>query len=183
MKDYNLTIANMIANYFSEATGFDLKSNTRTPKYSYLKSLLYKMFKEYNDMNDRMISDYFRDTVGVSKNRSAIYTSLNKIDVYYLNYEEFRDYYDAFFKDKIEQRGRKTSKRKAYLLVKKIKESKFKASLSYTDLDKIELGKTISKLPDDRFKDIKDLVELRIKSWSWKSKDDCEIIECSGMKQ
>ena len=181
MKDYDLTVANMIANYFSEATGFDLRSESRTPRYSYLKSMLYKLFKDYNDMNDRMISEYFRDEIGVSKNRSAIYTALNKVDVYYLNYKEFRDYYDTFFKDKIEQRWKTEVKRKEYLAKKKVKRSKFNDTVSFTELNKNVLREIISKLPDNKVKEIKDLVELRIKSWSWKVEDNCEIIECSGI--
>ena len=181
MEDYDLTVANMIANYFSEATGFDLRSESRTPRYSYLKSMLYKLFKDYNDMNDRMISEYFRDEIGVSKNRSAIYTSLNKIDVYYLNYKEFRDYYDTFFKDKIEQRWKTEAKRKEYLASKKSKQSKFNDTVSFTELNKNVLREIISKLPDNKVKEIKDLVELRVKSWSWKVEDNCEIIECSGI--
>ena len=181
MNDYDLTVANMIANYFSEATGFDLRSESRTPRYSYLKSMLYKLFKDYNDMNDRMISEYFRDEIGVSKNRSAIYTALNKVDVYYLNYKEFRDYYDTFFKDKIEQRWKTEVKRKEYLAKKKVKRSKFNDTVSFTELNKNVLREIISKLPDNKVKEIKDLVELRIKSWSWKVEDNCEIIECSGI--
>jgi hypothetical protein len=181
MEDYDLTVANMIANYFSEATGFDLRSERRTPRYSYLKSMLYKLFKDYNDMNDRMISEYFRDEIGVSKNRSAIYTALNKVDVYYLNYKEFRDYYDTFFKDKIEQRWKTEVKRKEYLAKKKVKRSKFNDTVSFTELNKNVLREIISKLPDNKVKEIKDLVELRIKSWSWKVEDNCEIIECSGI--
>ena len=181
MNDYDLTVANMIANYFSEATGFDLRSESRTPRYSYLKSMLYKLFKDYNDMNDRMISEYFRDEIGVSKNRSAIYTALNKVDVYYLNYKEFRDYYDTFFKDKIEQRWKTEVKRKEYLAKKKVNRGKFNDTVSFTELNKNVLREIISKLPDNKVKEIKDLVELRIKSWSWKVEDNCEIIECSGI--
>ena len=181
MEDYDLTVANMIANYFSEVTEFNLSSESRTPRYSYLKSMLYKLFKDYNDMNDRMISEYFRDEIGVSKNRSAIYTALNKVDVYYLNYKEFRDYYDTFFKDKIEQRWKTEVKRKEYLAKKKVKRSKFNDTVSFTELNKNVLREIISKLPDNKVKEIKDLVELRIKSWSWKVEDNCEIIECSGI--
>ena len=181
MNDYDLKVANMIANYFSEVTEFNLSSESRTPRYSYLKSMLYKLFKDYNDMNDRMISEYFRDEIGVSKNRSAIYTALNKVDVYYLNYKEFRDYYDTFFKDKIEQRWKTEVKRKEYLAKKKVKRSKFNDTVSFTELNKNVLREIISKLPDNKVKEIKDLVELRIKSWSWKVEDNCEIIECSGI--
>ena len=181
MNDYDLKVANMIANYFSEVTEFNLSSESRTPRYSYLKSMLYKLFKDYNDMNDRMISEYFRDEIGVSKNRSAIYTALNKVDVYYLNYKEFRDYYDTFFKDKIEQRWKTEVKRKEYLAKKKVKRSKFNDTVSFTELNKNVLREIISKLPDNKVKEIKDLVELRVKSWSWKVEDNCEIIECSGI--
>ena len=181
MDDYDLTVANMIANYFSEATGFDLRSESRTPRYSYLKSMLYKLFKDYNDMNDRMISEYFRDEIGVSKNRSAIYTALNKVDVYYLNYKEFRDYYDTFFKDKIKQRWEKEAERKEYLATKKVKRSKFNDTVSFIELNRSSLKESISNLPDNKVKEIRDLVNLRIKSWDWKSEDSCEIIDCSGI--
>ena len=82
---------------------------------------------------------------------------------------------------KIEQRWKTEAKRKEYLASKKSKQSKFNDTVSFTELNKNVLREIISKLPDNKVKEIKDLVELRVKSWSWKVEDNCEIIECSGI--
>jgi hypothetical protein len=37
----------------------------------------------------------------------------------------------------------------------------------------------IDTVPEERREEVFNVVNLRIKSWSWKSKDQCQIIESS----
>ena len=126
-----------------------------------------------------MMSEYFKEVIGVSKNRSAIYTSLKKIDVYYSSHKEFRCFYDSFFKDKFELRLEKEARRKEYLNAEYARKIQLKPVVSFINHKRRLLLDTVSKLPDHRIIEIKELIDLRIKSWSWKSKDNCQIIEAS----
>ncbi len=171
MKKYNLEAANMLCNYFSELTGFELGGRGRTPKESYLRALLYRVLKDLNDMNDRAIARHFTEVVGDRRNRSSVYHAFNKMDVYYTNYKEFRDYYDIFFKDKVLERQEleANEQRLRYITLSKM--------VSFSDSKRIEISKMIEGVPDDKIQEIRDLINLRIKSWSWKAKNEYEIIE------
>ena len=185
MADYNLEIANSLARYYKELTGIDYKSTRRTPKDAYLRSLFYKILVDLNEMNDRMISEYFEKVYKTHRNRASIYHSLLKIDVYYTNYKEFRDFYDNFFLDKadirdIEDLRQKRIKRKAELEQERLYKLKIMNRISESKKRRIALDDLIATIDDNRIEEIKEMISLRIKSWSWKAKNEYQIIECSG---
>ena len=185
MADYNLEIANSLAKYYKQLTGIDYKSTRRTPKDAYLRSLFYKILVDLNEMNDRMISEYFEKVYKTHRNRASIYHSLLKIDVYYTNYKEFRDFYDNFFLDKadirdIEDLRQKRIKRKAELEQERLYKLKIMNRLSESKKRRIALDDLIATIDDNRIEEIKEMISLRIKSWSWKAKNEYQIIECSG---
>ena len=185
MADYNLEIANSLAKYYKQLTGIDYKSTRRTPKDAYLRSLFYKILVDLNEMNDRMISEYFEKVYKTHRNRASIYHSLLKIDVYYTNYKEFRDFYDNFFLDKadirdIEDLRQKRIKRKAELEQERLYKLKIMNRISESKKRRIALDDLIATIDDNRIEEIKEMISLRIKSWSWKAKNEYEIIECSG---
>ena len=185
MADYNLEIANSLARYYKELTGIDYKSTRRTPKDAYLRSLFYKILVDLNEMNDRMISEYFEKVYKTHRNRASIYHSLLKIDVYYTNYKEFRDFYDNFFLDKadirdIEDLRQKRIKRKAELEKERLYKLKIMNRISESKKRRIALDDLIATIDDNRIEEIKEMISLRIKSWSWKAKNEYQIIECSG---
>lgn len=173
-KTYNLIKANELFNKYVSETGFDINDKSRKPRAAYLRSLLYKVLKDKAEMNDRMISAYLKDNFGLIKNRASIYCALDKIDVYYLNYEEFRDNYDKFFDDKKHKRKAKK---------KQSKELKFRNSINNHLKNKDALDRLIDSIPVEKRSEIFDMVELRVKSWSWKNEDKCEIIDCSSSMQ
>ncbi len=185
MADYNLEIANSLARYYKELTGINYRSTRRTPKDAYLRSLFYKILVDLNEMNDRMISEYFEKVYKTKRNRASIYHSLLKIDVYYTNYKEFRDYYDNFFLDKadirdIEDLRQKRIKRKAELEKDRLYKLKIMNRISESKKRRIALDDLIATIDDNRIEEIKEMISLRIKSWKWKAKNEYEIIECSG---
>ena len=185
MADYNLEIANSLAKYYKQLTGIDYKSTRRTPKDAYLRSLFYKILVDLNEMNDRMIAEYFEKVYKTHRNRASIYHSLLKIDVYYTNYKEFRDFYDNFFLDKadirdIEDLRQKRIKRKAELEKERLYKLKIMNRLSESKKRRIALDDLIATIDDNRIDEIKEMISLRIKSWSWKAKNEYQIIECSG---
>tara|TARA_R110000772_G_scaffold30834_1_gene76588 strand:- start:1459 stop:2013 length:555 start_codon:yes stop_codon:yes gene_type:complete len=182
MKKYDLEVANMLCNYFSELTGFELGGRGRTPKESYLRALLYRVLKDLNDMNDRAIARHFTEVVGDRRNRSSIYHAFNKMDTYYKNHEAFRDYYDVFFKDKVKDREREEAREnRIELRIKadeeRLREITLSKMVSFVDSKRIEINNMIAEVPDDKIQEIRDLMSLRIKSWSWKAKNEYEIIE------
>ena len=134
-------------------------------------------------MNDRMVKDFYADK-GVKRDRSSIYHSVSKVDIYYMNYKEFRNFYDTFFDDKKQDYLNKKDVKIASQLLKNTSTRLSKED--YIELQNYRtknitqkdlLDKLIESLPQDKRGDIYQLVNLRVKSWSWKSKNEYEIIE------
>jgi len=173
IRTYNVEAAKQLSEKFVEITGLDLTSKTRYQEESYLRALLYKIMVDINGMNDRMISEWFQD-IGVKRNRSSIFHALRKINVYYENYVKFRNVYDLFFDDKKRQRERIESRRSERV---RIINERIAKKLETGERNKIhELADVI---PDDRIDEMYEMMNLRIKSWQWKSKDKCEVIDSS----
>jgi hypothetical protein len=104
------------------------------------------------------------------------------MNTYYTNYEEFRDYYDIFFKDKVLERERLEAKKDRIEAAKKANEERLREitlskMVSFSDSKRIEISNMIAEVPDDKIQEIRDLIRLRVKSWSWKAKNEYEIIE------
>lgn len=183
-KEYDLMVANSLAKLYKNLTNINYKTRKRTLRDAYLRSLFYKVLRDLNDMNDRMISDYCKNVLGKSRDRSSICISLSKVDLYYLNYKEYRDAYDFFFDDKVkEQRRREIKNRRAVVdrrrEKQRVKEIQLAKMVSFKDSKRIELNNMIAEIPDDKILEIVELLTLRVKSWSWKAKNEYEIIESS----
>ena len=175
-KTYNIEKAQELYNEFKELTGIDVFVRTRQTKPMALRSLFYKVLIELNFMNDRDISEFFALN-GDVRNRSSIFHSLKKIDNYYFNFDFFREYYDLYFEDLSEKKkiieAVKTEREEQKRLER---QERMNAFIN----DKDALDELIDTLEGSRRQEIYELVKLRVKSWEWKSKDRCEIIEGGG---
>jgi hypothetical protein len=168
MGTYNKNKAIELYNDFKELTKVDLFSRSKETKTMTLRSLFFKILKDNNFMNDREISEFFAE-MGDIRNRSSIYHSLTKMEHYYSNFGYFRQIYDLYFYDLKEHYGLKEQQKKVRL-------------------DKVEYQKQSDKLDDlintveckDRREELYEMVNLRIKSWAWKVRDRCQIIEGAG---
>jgi hypothetical protein len=171
MIEYNKELADKLATDFEELTGINLNDDSRKTEVMIARTLFYKILRDINFMKDRMISSWFKSR-GVKRDRSSIFQSLQKINIYYKSYASFRNVYNIYFNDRAEEfLTIEESKKKA---LKDIKYNINKKALS-SDKDSLEL--IIGTIPEDRRDEIRELVSLRIKSWSWKSNDKCKILE------
>ena len=169
MRDYNKENANRLAQEFEQLVDVDLTSTNRRPRNVALRALFYKVLKECNYMNDRDIEEWFAER-GNKRDRSSIYVALTKIELYYKEFDYFREAYDILFPNqpiKIE------IKKKA------IKTVLDKVNSNKPKIDKDALDELIDSIEGSRRQEVYELVKLRVKSWNWKSKDQCKIINCS----
>ena len=172
-KDYSIADANKILEDFQELSGVDPLILSQKPIDAYFRALLYKVLMEFNYMNDRQIEDFFW-TKRIKRTRVAVYHAIRKIDLYYHNYSDFRNVYNIYFDDKIEE---------FKLLDNKIKskaeelDNRVKGKLPKKENDALQL--LINSLPLYRRDEVYEMVNLRVKSWNWKSKDKYEVIESS----
>jgi hypothetical protein len=171
--DYSKTEANRMLKEFQSLSGVDPLIYSQKPKDAYFRALLYKVLMDFNYMNDRQIAEFFL-TKGITRTRVAVFHAVSKVDIYYLNYSDFRDVYNVYFDDKAEE-----SKELDNKLMEKAKDASDRAVQNLPQFIKDDLYFLIHKLPLDKRNEIYELVNLRVKSWDWKSKDKCEIIESS----
>ena len=171
--DYSKVQANRMLKEFESLSGVDPLIYSQRPKDAYFRALLYKVLMDFNYMNDRQIAEFFL-TKGITRTRVAVFHAVSKVDIYYLNYSDFRDVYNVYFDDKAEE-----SKELDNKLIEKAKDASDRAVQNLPQFIKDDLYFLIHKLPLDKRNEIYELVNLRVKSWDWKSKDKCEIIESS----
>jgi len=171
---YNEEIANELLDNYIKLTRFDLNSRQRRPEDAYIRCLFYKILKDLNDMNDRMIAE-FLGAKGRKTNRVSIYQALTKVETYYASFKRFRQFYDVYFSDQKE------------LSIKREKRKKiaFKETIKEIDTRQKKIGMDaldvfISNIEFEKRPEILELVKMRVKSWEWKAKNEYEVIECSG---
>lgn len=166
-----LKIAEELSNDFIKLTKNNLYKKSRESYDVTTRTLFYKILNEINFMNDRQISDWFMQN-GMKVNRSSIYQALNKIDIYYNSFEFFRNFYDVYFDDKKQSRKKSLQAKK-----KRLQAIKSSISIKALTRQKDKLDLIIEDLPKEKREEIFELVNLRVKSWSWKSKDTCKIYD------
>lgn len=160
MKTYNKKKADQLTKDFQILAKTDITNQTNQTEWVVLRSLYYKVLKDFNNMNDQRISDYML-SIGVSKNRSSIHVAREKVDLYYDQFDFFRDAYNLFFHDKEVL----TSSKKE---VEKVVEEEPKDALEAL----------IRTIPSHRRDEVLEMVSLRVRSWEWKSKDSCKVMVC-----
>ena len=172
MIDYNKDNADELAKDFELLTGINLGNDSRETEIMITRTLFYKVLKDLNFMNDRMISEWFA-LRGSKKGRSSITHALSKVSVYYKSYANFRTKYNIYFNDKAEEFiTLEKSKRKA------LKDIKDNLNTNIANKGKDGLEVIINTVTNQYRRDeLRDLIDMRIKSCSWKSKDEYQIIE------
>lgn len=171
--DYNLKEANKILANLVELTDFNIQDNSRKPTQAYLRAILYKNLITFNYMNDRQISNWFK-TQGLTKDRVSILHAIKKIDVYFLNYQGFRNVYNTYYDDRIEESQVLNSKNKVKKDLKGLK--RFVLPRQMDDALQNKVNTVVNQ--SQRW-ELYEMINLRIKSWSWKNTDHCEIIQGS----
>ena len=66
---------------------------------------------------------------------------------------------------------------RCYLILINYKNERIEKNKAFGERN--ELHDLIDTIPEDKRKEMYEMINLRIKSWEWKNKDRCEIIESS----
>ena len=184
-KDFNKAEANKILKKYNSLSGFDPLIKTRETKAVYFRALLYKVLIDFNYMNDRQVTDFFLSK-GKKMNRVSILQAVRKIDIYYRDFADFRNLYDVYFADKTEDSillKKRQNDRINKLNTRVSKTNKRFAKRIPSHINN-KLHNFVDTIPKDREKEILERLELMVKSWSWKSNDNYEIIEAdSGISE
>ena len=127
---------------------YDILSKCKTKELVLYRALFYKILIEKHGVSKTKIGKY------TNMNHASVINALRKFDSYLKESDiVFKYVYGLYYV---------VEKPKRVFIPKK---------------QETKLESLINTIPEDKLDEIYELVNLRIKSWSWKSKDYCKIIE------
>jgi hypothetical protein len=136
---------------FNEYNIPDIFENTRERDIVEHRQLFHTILRKKYKKSLKSIADFMTHK-GKKTDHSIIIHSVNRtIETNYYNSENVARIYDNYFEDKREERIAKLAKKVSYV-----------SSTKLQDL--------MRDIPADKEDEIYELVLLRVKSWSWKSK-------------
>lgn len=164
-----------VAEGVAEMTGVDIFSNTRQRNYVELRALVCYILREKLGMRWTNIAYYF-ESMGKSMNHATV-IHLVKMYPTYKIYNKHLEEIEQCFNFKSELKYDEIDKihylqGKCDNLEKKYNNLKHKVNNN-------PLLKVLQNIPDDKIEEIIERINLWTKSWNWKNKDHCEIIESS----
>lgn len=145
-----------VANYIEETYDIDLGNTKKTNRQVALRALFCYVLYEKLNLTDRLITEWLIENRGLTKNRSTIWFLINKIEEYLVNFPYIVPAYEHFMDNDVVHH-------------QNLPEGVF---LSNRMID------AVKDIPEHRVDEIIELINLRKKSWEWKSKDRVEIINC-----
>ena len=147
-----------VANYIEETYDIDLGNTKKTNRQVALRALFCYVLYENLNLTDRLISEWLIDNRGLKKDRSTIWFLINKIEEYLINFPYIVPAYEYFMKNDVVHHQNLP---KGVFLSNKMIDA-------------------VKDIPENRVDEIIELINLRKKSWEWKSKDKYEIINCQA---
>ena len=143
-----------IYDYIVNDIGIDVSVKWRNRLYPEYRSLLNAIaFRKYIISPTEMARFWGRNGLNI-KHDNVIF-STSKFEGYALDLPELKYYFYKFFPEAKEERD---------------KEIELIDSKNLTELQNL-----VAKIPKDKEHEIKNLIDLRIKSWQWKSKDTLKV--------
>lgn len=169
-----------------EMTGIDIFKNTRKQEYVQLRALACYIFREKMNMRWMNIANFFISKGKAMDHANAIHL-VNMYPLYTKDNPELLEIESCFVfednenYDEIDRVGYLKKKNEKlnenlYKLKSEVKELRKKPTYNSRDLKMLNLFKEI---PDDKIDEVVERIGLMRKSWSWKSKDKCQVIESS----
>ena len=154
-------------------TGVDIFKNTRKKEYVELRALVCYMLREDLNFGYQRIADYFK-----SQGREMLHSNVIHLVKMYSIYKKHNKHLEKLegsfsFESSIE----KSEKLK---LRNELSNLKYRYDKLKKQLDN-PIIKTVHNIPENKWSEVNERIELLKNSWSWKSKDSCDIVECSGI--
>ena len=168
-------------------TGVDIFQNTRKREYVELRALACYIFRKKMNMRWTSIANFFT-SMGKKTDHASVIHLVKMYPIYKKTNEDLSELESCFqFKSKLNydeidqvhflQNQYSKIKKENLYLEEEIKELKLNSKNYSFDDQKILL--LFKGLPKNRIDEIIERINLLKKSWNWKSKDKCEVIESS----
>ena len=152
-----------------DITGIDIFKNTRKKEYVELRALVCYTLREDLEFGYQRIADYFK-----SQGREMLHSNVIHLVKMYPIYKKYNKNLERLegsfhFRSSIEKNERLTLQDKLVNLQHRYDKLK-------KELDN-PVVKTLYNIPENKWGEVQDRIQLLKNSWDWKSKDKCSIIE------
>ena len=148
--------ADKLKELFLDKYDFDVLDKSRDGMFPAYRSLFNTILTKKFKLNKSSIALYYRIKGWKQKDHSTIVNSLYRFKIYKEKYKEIDCIFYEFF---------------PYLLQQKEKD----LFLKYKVENQNALQKAVSDIPKERELELLEMINLRKKSWNWKSKDSVKV--------
>jgi hypothetical protein len=157
-----------VLNFIINDLNINILVNWRSRLYPEYRSLLNIVaFRKHKVSPSEMARFYTKR--GLKYSHDKYLHSVGKFDTYAFDLPELKNYLYLFFKDATPM------DKEIVVIEKQYKYLQTKGQIEITPIQQL-----VSDLTVEETKELSEMIELRKKSWSWKSQDRCEIIESSN---
>jgi len=161
-----------IGNEIKDLSNIDIFKNTRQRDHVEVRALLCYILKQKLRMGPSDIARYFK-YLGKTMNHATVIHLQKK----YPTYKKYNNFLLQIEKSFLPLKQNGDNERINFL------ETQYtQMTLKYNELKnfidsnpKLEL---LHDIPDDKLDEVIERISMLKKSWSWKNKDNCEIVEC-----
>ena len=152
-----------------DITGIDIFKNTRKKEYVELRALVCYTLRDDLEFGYQRIADYFK-----SQGREMLHSNVIHLVKMYPIYKKYNKNLERLegsfqFRSSIEKNEKLTLHDKLVNLQHRYDKLK-------KELDN-PVVKTLYNIPESKWGEVQDRIQLLKNSWDWKSKDKCSIIE------
>ena len=152
-------------------TGVNIFQNTRKREYVELRALVCYTLREDLNFGLQKIADYFKSKCKKMDHSSVIH--LIKMYPIYKKHNKYLEKLEGSFNfEKSIHKNEKFTIEQQYINLE-YRYEKLKKELNSPMI------KIMHNIPEDKFNEVLERIDLLKKSWEWKSKDKCQIIESS----
>ena len=163
---YDLIKATDLLRDYKKLVPVNIFEPSRRPHYVQYRTLFYKILMDKNKMQDNEVAHFFKLN-GLERERSGICIAVSKIKLVYRDNYPLRDVYDTYFDDLEEYRN----------TLEKTNLEKFRVK---DERESDELSRLVDSVEEPfRRAELLEMVNLKIKSWSWKTNDTMTVYEGS----
>ena len=169
IKTENYTDPHEVGGKICDITGIDIFKNTRKKEYVELRALVCYTLRDDLEFGYQRIADYFK-----SQGREMLHSNVIHLVKMYPIYKKYNKNLERLegsfqFRSSIEKNERLTLQDKLVNLQHRYDKLK-------KELDN-PVVKTLYNIPENKWGEVQDRIQLLKNSWDWKSKDKCSIIE------
>lgn len=161
-KSFKLDLCEEYYNEFkNNFTVPDIFEDTRRRPIVEYRQLFQTILRNEYKFSYQLIADYFTSKGKKLDHASIIHAVKKTVNTNYYACDYIADIYDVYFEDKKDER----------LAKKRLKQ------LKLANIKSHKLYDLVRDIPKEREDEVYEMLLLRVKSWKWKSKDKCEIVE------